>query len=379
MRIIALMEAYTVTGPAKNLLRFCRMMREAPAENCEVSLVTFIRSKTKNAPSSNSFIDEARAAGIHVDVLAEGGPYDLRLVRRLRSLFQENAPDVVQTHSLKSHFLARLTRPSTTPWIAFHHGYTATDLKMHAYNQLDRWSLPRADRVVTVCRPFADDLSRLGVKRSRIRLLPNAVEWKNSHALESNSSLRERWALSERAHLLLAIGRLSQEKGHTHLINAVHMLSHSRPDLDFQLLLVGDGPERTHLEDQVAALHLRECVRFTGHQPDPLPFYALANVFVLPSLSEGSPNVLLEAMMSKTPAVVSAVGGVPEMVEDGRSALIVPPADPESLSKAIARLIDDPALAESLAASAYSDAQERHSPEAYCSKLLSIYRELLAG
>lgn len=378
MRIIALMEAYTVTGPAKNLLRFCRMMREAPAESCEVSLVTFIRPKENGPPASNGFIDEARGAGIRVDIVTEAGPYDLRVIRRLRSLFRENAPDVIQTHSLKSHFLARLTKPSSARWIAFHHGYTSTDLKMHAYNQLDRLSLPRADRVVTVCRPFTEALSRLGVKRSRIRVLPNAIEWKKGHPVESTSSLRSRFNLSDRARILLAIGRLSQEKGHVHLINAAHLLFESRPDLDFQVLLVGDGPERARLEEQVATLQLRERVRFAGHQPDPLPFYALASVFVLPSLSEGSPNVLLEAMVAKTPAVVSAVGGVPEMVEDGRSALIVPAADPKSLSEAIASLLDDPAQAESLATNAYSDVRERHSPESYCSKLLGIYRELLA-
>jgi glycosyltransferase involved in cell wall biosynthesis len=143
-------------------------------------------------------------------------------------------------------------------------------------------------------------------------------------------------------------------------------------------VLVGDGPERARLEEQARRLNLHECIRFTGHQPNPLPFYALADIFVLPSLSEGSPNVLLEAMMAKTPAVVSAVGGVPEMVEHGSSALLVPPADPAALARAIANLIDEPALAQSLAANAYADALERHSPAAYYSKLIGIYRELLA-
>ena len=378
MRVIALMEAYTVTGPAKNLLRFCRMAREGAANGCDISLVTFVRAKANGAPVSNRFIDEARATGVHVDIVSEGGPYDLRIIRQLRSVFRENAPDVIQTHSLKSHFLARLTRPSNTRWIAFHHGYTTTDRKMHAYNQLDRWSLPAADRVVTVCQPFADELARVGVKRNRIRVLSNAIEWNDNNAIESALLLRQRWNLSEHASILLAIGRMSKEKGHTHLIEAAHLLRKSRPGLDFRVVLVGDGPERARLEEQVDNLNLRECICFTGHQPDPLPFYALADIFVLPSLSEGSPNVLLEAMMAKTPAVVSAVGGVPEMVEHERSALLIPPADPAALANALAKLIDDPALAQSLAENANADARERHSPQAYCSKLVAIYRELVA-
>jgi glycosyltransferase involved in cell wall biosynthesis len=373
------MEAYTVTGPAKNLLRFCRMARERAAQDCDISLITFIRPDNKNVPVSNRFIDEARATGVRVDIVTEGSRYDLRVIRQLRSLFRQNAPDVIQTHSLKSHFLARLTRPSGSRWIAFHHGYTATDLKMHAYNQLDRWSLPGADRVVTVCRPFADALARLGVKRSRIRVLSNAIEWNGNHPVESTSSLRRRWNLSDDSRILLAIGRLSNEKGHAHLLEAAHLLRQSRPEIDFQVLIVGDGPERAQLEEQTDRLRLRECVRFTGHQSDTLPFYALADIFVLPSLSEGSPNVLLEAMMTKTPAIACAVGGVPEMVEDERSALLTSAAAPAALAQAIARMIDSPELAQSLAASAYADMQENHSPEAYYAKLLTIYRELLSA
>jgi glycosyltransferase involved in cell wall biosynthesis len=189
--------------------------------------------------------------------------------------------------------------------------------------------------------------------------------------------LRREWNLAEHARVLLAIGRLSREKGHAHLIQAAHLLSRNRPEVDFQILLVGDGPEKAALEAQTAQLGLQDRVRFTGHQADPLPFYALADMFVLPSLSEGSPNVLLEAMMAGTPIVASAVGGVPETVQDGRCALLAPAADPAALANSIARLIDDPALAQSLRENARADARERHSPQVYCAALTGIYRELL--
>jgi glycosyltransferase involved in cell wall biosynthesis len=100
-------------------------------------------------------------------------------------------------------------------------------------------------------------------------------------------------------------------------------------------------------------------------------------MFVLPSLSEGSPNVLLEAMMVGTPIVATAVGGVPDTVRDGRSAMLVPAADPAALANSIGRLMDDPALAESLKENARADVRERHSPQAYCTALTGIYRELL--
>jgi glycosyltransferase involved in cell wall biosynthesis len=374
---MAFIEAYTLTGPARNLLRFCRLASAEATNDCDISLVTFVRS-TNGQPRTNAFIDEARASGLRIQIVTERGAFDTGVIGQLRQLFRKEAPDIIQTHSLKSHFLVRLTRPARTPWIAFHHGYTTTDLKMHLYNQLDRWSLPAADRVITVCSPFAEMLERSGVKRERIRVLQNTIEPLNGSA-ESALSVRRRCGLPDNARIVLAIGRLSKEKGHRHLVEAAGLLKQSRPDIDFLMLLIGDGPERARLEEQVKNLNCQDRVRFLGHQQNPLPFYELADIFVLPSMTEGSPNVLLEAMMAKTPTVATAVGGVPEMVQDGRSALLVRPGEPAALAAGIAKLLDDAALAGALAGNAYQDVLTQHSPEAYCASLLGIYRDLLAG
>jgi len=378
MRLMALIEAYTLTGPAKNLLRFCRLARAEAANECNISLVTFVRPNRNGQPASNAFIEEARASWLPIHMVKEQGAFDTRVIGQLRQLFREQAPDIIQTHSLKSHFLVRLTRPAKTPWIAFHHGYTTTDVKMHLYNQLDRWSLPAADRVITVCSPFAEMLARGGVKRECIRVLQNTIELPDGPD-ESPSSLRSRYGLPDHARIVLAIGRLSREKGHRHLVEAASLLHRNRPDIDFQILLIGDGPERARLEAQVDGLGLREHVRFLGHQQNPVPFYELADVFVLPSLTEGSPNVLLEAMMARTPTIATPVGGVPEMVQDGRSALLVKAGDPAALAGGIAKLLDDPALGSTLAGNAHADVLAKHSPEAYCASLLGIYRDLLGG
>jgi len=377
MRLLALIEAYTLTGPAKNLLRFCRLAG-ADGNGCEVSLVTFLRSNASGGTASNRFIDEARSSGLRVHIVKERSAFDTRVLRQLRQLFREQSPDVIQTHSLKSHFLVRLTRPPKTPWIAFHHGYTATDLKMHLYNQLDRWSLPAADRVVTVCSPFAEMLARGGVNRKRIRVLQNSIEAQKRDGFDAESALSLRRLLPEDARIVLAIGRFSKEKGQEHLIAATRLLRENRPEIDVRVILVGDGPERGRLEAEVRRLGLQDRVRFAGHQQNPLPFYAIADIFVLPSLSEGSPNVLLEAMMARTPVVATAVGGVPEIVQDGRSALLVKAADPVALADAIAKLLDDNSMARTFRENAHADVLARHSPEAYCSSLLGIYREMLA-
>jgi len=159
-RVVAVIEAVTVTGPAKNLLRFAARARSSTA--AEISILTFNRSQ-----QSNPFLDAARSAGLEADVIDERFRFDPGVMGQLTALLQRRSPDIVQTHGVKAHFLVRAGGLARRyPWIAFHHGYTAEDLKMRLYNQLDRWSLPGADRVVTVCTPFAEALARRGVPPS---------------------------------------------------------------------------------------------------------------------------------------------------------------------------------------------------------------------
>jgi glycosyltransferase involved in cell wall biosynthesis len=141
---------------------------------------------------------------------------------------------------------------------------------------------------------------------------------------------------------------------------------------------VGDGIERNNIERAAAAAGVLEHIVFAGHRRDVHPFYAMADIFVLPSHSEGSPNVLLEAMAAGLPSVATAVGGVPETVQDRRTALVVPPREPERLARAIAELVERPDLARTLAAAASADVIQRFSPEAYQRSIVSVYERLCA-
>jgi glycosyltransferase involved in cell wall biosynthesis len=105
----------------------------------------------------------------------------------------------------------------------------------------------------------------------------------------------------------------------------------------------------------------------------------LASVFVLPSLSEGSPNVLLEAMAANVPIVATSVGGIPDTIEDGVSGLLTPPRNPAALSSSIARILSEPALGAQLAAEAHRQVSSRFSPEIYRDRLLAVYERQLSA
>lgn len=368
IRVVAMIEASAVTGPAKNLIEFA--IRARPA--ADVSIVTFQRGL--DTPP-NAFQRAASRAGIPVDTVFERRRFDTAVVPQLREAIARRDPHILQTHNTKSHFLARAyALPQHRPWIAFHHGYTATDLKDRAYNLLNRWSLRRASHAVTVCRPFADHLTRdCRVPAGRVHIRHNAVAPFVEPPLAEVARALSKLSIDGSAPLILAAGRLSREKGHDVLLTA---LAHI--DRPFVCVIAGDGPERAALTRQAAALNLTARIRFAGHLPSLAPLLAAADMLILPSRSEGSPNVLLEAMAAGVPAIAASVGGVPEIAADRRTALLFNSADTAAIARLATELLDDPALGRSLATEAQAGALANYSPGAYCRGLLEIYQRALA-
>jgi len=360
------MEADRITGPAKNLLRFGAAARP----HVELTVATYLRGGV----STNGFLEAAREAGLAAHGLQEQGRFDWKVVAALRELVDRIRPDVVQTHNTKSHLLMRLSGAGErTPWIGFHHGHTAEDVKQRLYNQCDRWSLRGPRRLVTVCGPFADQLAGYGQSRERIEIVPNAVETPRAMREGELAEWRERLGLHPGEPVLAVIGRLSSEKGQQILLEALARIR-ERP---WRLLVAGDGIARQKLQEQARAVGLEGRIKWLGLLRDVRPVYALASVFVLPSLSEGSPNVLLEAMAAGVPAVSTAVGGVPETVTHEESALLVPPSNPVALAEALERVLGDRNLAARLAAGALARAAE-FTLDVYVSRLRAVYGRVLA-
>lgn len=363
LRLLAIIEASTVTGPAKNLIEFHRTIR--PWNAVELSVATFVRTDRPNP-----FTEAIEAEGIPLIRIRERRAFDPAVLPQIRSAAA--SADIVQTHAVKSHFLLYLSRVwRTHPWIAFHHGYTTTDRKMLVYNQLDRLSLRRAPaRLVTVSLAFERQLVERGVDPSRITVLHNAVDpgWAEQVRSMDRATARRQLGIANAGRVLICIGRMSSEKGHTDLIAAYAEIRHRIPAA--QLLLIGDGPERARLE-AVAG----DGVVFTGQVRDTSLYYAAADAMVLPSLTEGSPNVLLEAMATGVPVVATAVGGTPEIATDGVSALLVPPHDPHRLAAAIGQILGDDDLRAALVSKARAVIEQKHMPAQRARVLVDMYRE----
>ena len=370
VRILTILEAHSVTGPAKAVFEFAREANDSAGQpKMNLSILTFVRGQQEN-----SFIRAVRERGLPLDVVSEKGRFDFSVIRQLRAAVSRRRPHIIWTNSVKSHFLVRLAGlHRQAKWIAWHHGYTTTDWRARAYTYLDYWSLPAAARLVTVCDKFARDLSGRRIPADRITVEHMPLRRSERPAPAVAAALRRDWGIESTAPVILTVGRLSKEKGHSELLKAFQIVKKSNAAAE--LVVVGSGPELQRLQALGSELGLEGSIHFLGQQDDVRPAYAIADVFVLSSHSEGSPNVLLEAMDSGVPIVATAVGGVPEIVADEVTAILVQKHDVAGIAAGVIRLLGDADLRSRLIHGS-REVLDRHSPEQYYRRLAAVFQEV---
>lgn len=381
IKVVSIVEARTVTGPVKPLLMFSKSARAVAGGQPAIShsLMTTIRGTAANCPHKTALELAAESIDLPVERIYEHSAFDPTVLHQMGRYISSVRPDVIETHDFKSHFLLylmlRKVRRLNAKWIAYHHGYTRMSVRVRAYQQLDRFSLRKADQILTVCKPFVEQLADRGVPRSKIHVITNALEERPVPTIEALTALRQSIGIDPSAAVILSVGRLSPEKGLDDLFKAFRQLRTGAAGVRAKLLIVGDGGERERLT--LMAREFGAQVLFLGHQEDTWPYYFLASVFVLPSHSEGSPLVLFEAMAAGCAIVASAVGGIPEVI-DNRCAVLIAARDYRALARSIERVLVDDSLRGSLGAVA-RESVRRFSPASYCRRLLDIYSKVLAG
>jgi glycosyltransferase involved in cell wall biosynthesis len=227
--------------------------------------------------------------------------------------------------------------------------------------------------VVAVSQGLARHLSRdLWINASRIVTIPNGARF----TPVAQSSLRAELKLGNAAQLALAIGNLYAVKGHSYLLEAVASLVPRFPLL--HVAIAGRGELRGPLLARANALHIGDRFHLLGLRSDVGNLLAGADVFVLPSLSEGLPLALLEAMLAGRPIVATAVGDIPAVLRDGQAGVLVPPADAAALASAVAAVLSDPARAQRMSAAGAQRAADEYSFDKMVERYVALYAALLA-
>jgi glycosyltransferase involved in cell wall biosynthesis len=328
LRVAALMDTCQVSGPGRQLTALAGWLASA---GVELVVITFHRAGRPRAP----YLDYLERAGVPYEVIQESGRLDVRLLPRLRRVLARWAPHIVQTHGYRPTALVYALRRAgaTWPWIAFFHGATSENVKTRFYHWLDRRMLVRADKVVVMSRRHVAGFSHLGEK---VRVVYNAaIPLPAEEAPRVPPTLAAVLAGEIPRPLVGVVGRLSPEKGVDVFLAACRALV--QRGVAFSAVVAGDGPQRRQLETQRDALGLRESVHFVGTVSALEPLYSHLDLLVIPSRSEGLPNVLLEALRADVPVVATRVGAIPEVLDSPLAGALVPPGAPDAMADAIER------------------------------------------
>jgi len=330
----------------------------------------------------------ARIRTLGIEVLSPGigdetgafAALELFLVaRRLPRLLGGRRFDIVHSLLFRAHLLGRLAARRLGARAVVNSYRSGNEAGSGWLLRADRWTRRRVTRFHLQSSGLAAALQqRLGVGPGRCVVIPNGIDLAAADAALAigREAARGRMGIFPADLAVACIGRFHAEKGVVHLVGAFHALLQAHPSA--RLLLAGDGPSRRSLETTVEALRLEPFVRFLGSAASPWPLLSGTDIFALPSLVEGMPNALLEAMAAGLPAVATAVGAVPEMVIDGREALVVPPGDTGALARALAELAASPARRREMGALARRRVEEAYRIEATVAQTERLYDELLA-
>ena len=361
-RVLHVITSLDADGAQTLLMDFAS---RCPAHRCS-NLVAFLVGSGKLA-------GEDRYAGVEVADLTRGGAFDLRSLFRLKRLIRTRRIDLVHTHlvhgGILGRFAARLggvRRVVTTR----HYGTEQKERSL-LYRLEDRMTR-RSGRVIAISEAVRRHLEDRGIAPAeRIRVIHNALDPELFGDQPSPARTDP-----GRAPALGSIGRLRPQKGFQHLLEAFRLVLVRHPAATLEI--VGDGPLRGELELRSRELGIAGAVRFSGVVPHArIPQLIDSwDLFVLSSVWEGFGMVLIEAMARARATVATRVEGVVEVVEEGVSGLLVPPADPGALARAVGGLLDDPERCAAMGQAGRERALRLFSMETFVEQTLAVYDEL---
>lgn len=306
---------------------------------------------------------------------------DLDALGQLFRLLQRERFDIVHTHNSKGGFLGRLAaRLAGSPVVHTVHGFAfhgqESRLRRRLFVGLERLAAGWSDQLIAISQPMIEWAQHEGIAdASRFAKIYSGIELQRFRAAASDPNLKRRLGLQSDSTVIGMVSKLWEGKGHQVLLEAASIMQ--RRGLEFQILLVGEGQLEAELKAMVRRMGLDQRVVFTGFRPDIAQVTAQLDIACLPSFYEGMGRVALEAMAAGKPMVASAVGGLPELVEDGATGYLFPPGDAGTLSERLERLITDPKLRRSMGEEGARRADERFSASRMVEQIHQVYWRLL--
>lgn len=328
-------------------------------------------------PEPGSFIGRMEARGVETHLVHLAPLFNPIALWRLTRLLVRERVTILQTHGARANFYGRIAgRLAGVPVIVstVHNSlkdYDGSPRKRRLYAWLLSLTLPLVQRIICVSdatrRDVIDECPAAGGK---VLTVHNGVDPSGFPLQPDRQRVRLELGITQ-GPVLVTIGRLTEQKGHQYLLAALPGLLDTWPELC--CLFVGEGELHEALQRRAHDLGVDRACRFVGGRADIVDILAAADLFVLPSLSEGFPFVLLEALAMGCPVVATSVNGVPELIDGRRTGLLVPPRDPQALARAIRSLLSDPLVASRMASEGQTLVRERFTVDRMVANTTAVF------
>lgn len=369
-KVHILIDTEIIGGPGKGIFQFLK--------NADPARLDYVLSNFEYPPPRTSqFNDYARSHNINLATLSQRFRFDLSPILQVMKIFRQEGCTLLQSHGYKTHIIAAAaSKLLGVPWVAVAHGWTTEDWKVRLYHALDRISLKFPEIAVGVSPKLFDELGSIRGELRRSELILNAVDRDEIRQSKDRASVRESLGLKNNEILLGCFGRLSSEKGQRILLEG--LAKSGKEGRELRLVFVGDGPDRQILSNLASSFGIADRTKFTGFQESMGDYYAAIDLLVLPSLSEGLPNVVLEAMTYSKPVLATDVGAVREVLTNNESGWIIPPRDSDAIARKLIEISKDPSLLEKIGKAGESSLYPKFSPKARAERFIALYESLVA-
>lgn len=366
MRVLHLRASNFYGGPERQV-----HLHALAARGTEIEIIIASFSENGRRPE---LLDIADRDGISVHLFEVTSAYDRRSVRLIRDYLWKFRIDILCTHDYRTNIIGHWAVMGTsTRWVAFSRGWTRENLRIRLYHAVDKLIIRFADRIVAVSESQKQKLRRILVPEKKTFVVHNAVIPERFDAV-APVDLREKFDLAADALICVSAGRFSAEKGLPYLVKAAAEAIARNDRLCF--IMFGDGPDLGQIKRLAAAAECAGRVICPGFEKDLIGCLKGADMLINSSLSEGLPNIVLEALALKIPVVATAVGGVPELIVNDHNGLLVPSRDPGALADAIVQLAGDDERRKRFAINGLESVRTAFSFETQCQKLRKIYQDV---
>lgn len=301
------------------------------------------------------------------------GKFDLKTIFEIRNFINQEKIDVIHSHGYKADFYAlwatlfkRIKRVATCQnWLSINY-------KMKFYELLDKLLLHKFNKIIAVSGALKEEIIKNGLSKRKVLIINNGVDLNRFRPMNNVLDIKKELNLNSDCKVIGVISRLVPGKGHIYLLQAIRKLLDTIPNIN--CLIVGDGPDKKNLQFQVKVLGLEDKVVFTGIRSDIPRILNSIDIFVLPSLKEGMPMALLEAMATKKPVIATNVGAIPTIIDHSKTGLLVEPRSVEDIHNSLVQLLKDDEKANLLARNGFEKVKHEFSSRRMAEEYLKVYQ-----